>query len=78
MFAPKLCKKSAAIWTLSVGILILVSWVFIPQTHIVSHPIYLEWPLCLVTFFLVYIFDKRPATISTSGNTSTSTATLEN
>ena len=78
MFAPKLCKKSAAIWTLSVGILILISWVFIPQTHIVSHPIYLEWPLCLVTFFLVYIFDKRPATISTSGNISTSTATLEN
>jgi len=63
MFAPKLCKKSSAIWTLSVGILILVAWVFVPQTHIVSHPIYLEWPLCLVTFFLVYLFDKRQATI---------------
>jgi len=61
MFAPKLCKKSAAVWTLSVGILILVAWTFIPATHIVSHPIYLEWPICLATFFLVYIFDKRPA-----------------
>jgi len=64
MFAPKLCKKSSAIWTLSVGILILVAWVFIPQTHIVSHPIYLEWPLCLATFFLVYLFDKKAAVIS--------------
>jgi len=61
MFAPKLCKKSAAVWTLSVGILILVAWTFIQETHVVSHPIYLEWPLCLATFFLVYIFDKRQA-----------------
>ncbi|WP_246599742.1 sodium:solute symporter family protein [Clostridium lacusfryxellense] len=61
MFTPKLCKKSAAVWTLSVGILILVAWTFVPATHIVAHPIYLEWPICLVTFFLVFIFDKRPA-----------------
>lgn len=76
MFAPKLCKKSAAIWTLSVGILILVAWVFVPQTHIVSHPIYLEWPICLVTFFLVYLLDKRPAIISKLEKPST--VTLEN
>jgi len=74
MFAPKLCKKSAAVWTLTVGILILVTWTFIPATHIVAHPIYLEWPMCLATFFLVYIFDKRPAIM----NTLDKTATLEN
>lgn len=67
MFAPKLCKKSAATWTIAVGALVLIAWVFVPSTHIVPHPIYLEWPICLITFFLVYLFDKRPATIDSVG-----------
>lgn len=63
MFAPKLCKKSAAAWTLGVGILILAVWVFVPSSHIVAHPIFLEWPICLITFLLVSVFDKNPADI---------------
>ncbi len=63
MFAPKLCKKSAALWTLIVGIAFLALWVFVPAVHIVSHPIFLEWPICLITFLLVGVFDKRPANI---------------
>jgi SSS family solute:Na+ symporter len=50
MFVPKLCKKSAAVWTLIVGIVILAAWQFIPAVRIVSHPIYLEWIFCVFTF----------------------------
>ncbi|MFH1320058.1 MAG: sodium:solute symporter family protein [Bacteroidota bacterium] len=64
IFLPKLCKKSAAVWTLAVGIALLAVWQFVPAIRIVSHPIYLEWPVCLITFLAVYAFDKRPATIS--------------
>lgn len=63
MFVPKLCKKSAATWTLFIGILILVAWIFVPATHIVSHPIFLEWPLCIITFLLVSVFDKKHANV---------------
>ena len=63
MFAPKLCKKSAALWTLVVGIAILVLWQFVPVIRIVSHPIFLEWPICVLTFLLIGAIDKRPATI---------------
>ncbi len=64
MFAPKLCKKSAALWTLVVGIAILILWQFVPVIRIVSHPIFLEWPICVLTFLLIGAIDKRPATIS--------------
>ena len=64
MFAPKLCKKSAAVWTLIVGIAILALWQFVPATHIVSHPIYLEWIFCVTTFLIVGVIDRRPATIA--------------
>jgi SSS family solute:Na+ symporter len=63
MYAPKLCKKSAATWTLITGILTLVLWQFVPATHIVSHVIYLEWPVCVGTFLLAGVLDKRPANI---------------
>ena len=63
MFLPKLCKKSAAVYTLAAGIVILALWQFIPSIHIVPHPIYLEWPVCIITFLLVYLIDKRPANI---------------
>ncbi len=64
LFLPKLCKKSAALWTLVVGIVILILWQFIPGIRIVSHVIYLEWPVCIVTFLLISLVDKRPASIT--------------
>ncbi len=63
LFAPKLCKKSAAAWTLITGTVFLALWVFVPAIRVVSHPIYLEWPICLITFLLVSVFDKRQANI---------------
>jgi len=63
IFAPRLCKRGAAFWTLLVGMAVLFIWVFVPGSHIVSHVIYLEWPICLATFFIVSLLDKRPAKI---------------
>jgi len=70
IFLPKICRKSAALWTLVAGIALLALWQFIPAIRIVSHPIYLEWPVCIVIFMLVCLIDKRPATVktNTSGN----------
>jgi len=63
MFLPKLCRKSAAVWTLITGMMLLALWQFVPAVRIVSHPVYLEWPVCIITFLLIYITDKRPANI---------------
>lgn len=63
MYFPKLCKKSSAIWTISVSMLVLVIWMLVPSTHIVPQVIYLEWPICILTFLLVSIFDKNRASI---------------
>lgn len=63
MFAPKLCRRSSAFWTLLTGIGYLVIWQFVPATHIVPHPIYLAWPIAIVTFLIVAVVDKIQASI---------------
>lgn len=62
MFFPQWCRKNTAFYTTLVGIIILFVWQFFPQTHIVAHPIYLEWIGCSLTFFLIPIWDKRRIT----------------
>lgn len=63
LFAPQFCKKGSAFWTVLVGIIYLIIWQFVPAIHIVPHPIYLAWPVSLVTFLLVYLLDPRPAKV---------------
>lgn len=71
MFKPQWCRKSSAIWTTAVGIIGLAAWQFIPAVPeffkttlpFINHPIYLEWILCSVTFFLVALLDKRRVTV---------------
>jgi len=64
LFAPQFCKKGSAFWTVLIGIIYLLVWQFVPAVRIVSHPIYLAWPVSLITFFLVYLLDPRPANIA--------------
>ena len=63
LYFPKLCRKSSAIWTILVSMIVLAVWMLVPSTHIVSQVIYLEWPICILTFLLVSIFDKNRANI---------------
>lgn len=73
MFAPRLCRRSSAFWTLLTGIVFLTLWVLVPAIHIVSQPIFLAIPLAVATFLLTTVLDKRRATIpelDTSSNPS--------
>lgn len=63
LFAPKLCRKSSAFWTLLTGIVFLAVWLLVPAIHIVSQPIFLAIPLAIVTFLVTTVLDKRRATI---------------
>ncbi len=60
VFAPGLCRRSSATWTLvatgvsfSVWLLMPRSWQFLP------HPIYFTWIVSLVAFFVVAAIDRR-------------------
>ena len=64
LFTPSLCKKGSAFWTLLTGIIFLALWQFVPAIRIVSHPIYLAWPVAVVTFLAVYFLDPRPANVT--------------
>lgn len=63
LYAPSLCKRGSAFWTVSIGIIYLAIWQFVPAIRVVPHPIYLAWPIGLITFFLVYFIDQRPSKI---------------
>jgi len=59
MFAPSLCRRNSAFYTTLAGILTLIVWQVFPGVQIVPHPIYMEWIVCLVTFFVIAIVDKE-------------------
>jgi len=60
MFCPSLCRKNTAFATTLVGIIGLFLWQLCPQIRFLPHVIYFEWLICLITFFLVWLIDKRP------------------
>ena len=59
IFAPGLCRKSSAFYTTLVGMLGLAAWQMFPEVRVFAHPIYMEWTVCLITFFLIAVIDKR-------------------
>lgn len=65
VFAPGLCRRNSAFYTVAAGILTLVAWQFLPQIRVFPHPIYLEWLVCLATFFVVALVDKQKITAAT-------------
>lgn len=64
LFVPQLCRKSSAFYTTIAGIAALIAWQFIPAVRVFSHPIYLEWVVCLSAFGLTALIDKRHITES--------------
>jgi SSS family solute:Na+ symporter len=59
VFAPQLCRKSSAFYTTLMGLLAIILWYFVPVVRIFPHVIYFEWMVCLITFFVITIVDKR-------------------
>ncbi|AIF51134.1 sodium:solute symporter family protein [Pelosinus sp. UFO1] len=64
LFAPSLCRKNAAFYTIAVSLAILILWQTFPSTHIFPHVIYLEWIACVGTFLLTYLLDSKAITTS--------------
>lgn len=60
LFAPSLCRKSSAFFTIITGLAVLVLWQTVPTVRIFPHVIYLEWLACLGAFLLTYLFDQIP------------------
>lgn len=59
IFAPKFCKKSSAFYTTVSGIIVLLLWELVPSFRIFPHIIFMEWLVCLLTFLLISVIDKR-------------------
>lgn len=59
-FFPGVCKRANGFWTILASILVWLAWTFIPETHIVPHVVYLEWPICLGVFALTSLVGKAP------------------
>ena len=68
VFTPGLCRKNSAFYTTIAGMAALAAWQMIPAVRVFAHPIYMEWAVCLATFFLVAVLDneKIPASAVTS------------
>ena len=64
IFAPGLCRKSSAFYTTLAGMIGLAAWQVVPFVRIFAHPIYMEWFVCLATFFLVAVIDKRKISVA--------------
>lgn len=60
LFAPGLCRKNSAFYTIVTGVAVLILWQTIPAVRILPHVIYLEWLACLAAFLLTYAFDREP------------------
>ena len=60
LFAPGLCRKNSAFYTIAGGLLTLILWQVIPATRILPHVIYMEWLVCVIIFLLVYAVDTNP------------------
>lgn len=61
LFIPSLCRRGSGFWTILASLIVWAGWTFFPATHVVSHVIYLEWPVCIAVFLLVALIDRRPA-----------------
>lgn len=59
IFAPSLCRKNTPFYTTLAGMIALVAWQVCPDVRIFAHPIYMQWLVCVVTFFIVMIVDKQ-------------------
>lgn len=64
LFAPNLCRKNAAFYTIVTSVAVLVLWQTVPAVRLFPHVIYLEWLACTGVFLLTYALDSKPITAS--------------
>lgn len=60
LYKPDLLKKHSATITQLVAYIFFFIWLVSPDVKaVVPNPIYVEWPLCVITFFACYVFGKK-------------------
>jgi SSS family solute:Na+ symporter len=65
IFWPRVCRRSHATWTLVTTMAALALWLVFPQLSSffqsikLPHPIFFCWMVSLLTFFVVFLVDKR-------------------
>lgn len=64
LFAPGMCRKNSAFYTIAAGLLTLVLWQTVPPTRVFPHVIYMEWLVCVSVFLLIYVLDSKPITVA--------------
>ncbi len=63
LYAPRLCRRSTATWTLATTMVSLGLWLAAPASwRVLPHPIYLTWIVSVVTFLIVAVVDRRRIT----------------
>lgn len=61
LYFPKLIKKRSALITQIIAYIFFFVWLLVPGVKAaIPTPIYVEWPLCTVVWFLCAILDKEP------------------
>nr|WP_092074198.1 sodium:solute symporter family protein [Dendrosporobacter quercicolus]NSL47675.1 sodium:solute symporter family protein [Dendrosporobacter quercicolus DSM 1736]SDM81287.1 solute:Na+ symporter, SSS family [Dendrosporobacter quercicolus] len=60
LFAPQLCRKNSAFYTILTGLAVLILWQTVPAVRVFPHVIYLEWLACVGAFLLTYVLDQVP------------------
>lgn len=60
LFAPQLCRKNSAFYTILTGLAVLILWQTVPAVRVFPHVIYLEWLACVGAFLLTYVLDQAP------------------
>lgn len=70
IFWPQVCRRSHATWTMLMAMAALAAWLIFPQISIffgdinLSHPIFFCWIISLITFFMVFLIDKRKISVT--------------
>lgn len=59
LYAPKILRKSTCFLTVLSAMVVMVIWIAVPQSHIVSQAVYLCLPISALVMALTTIFDKR-------------------
>lgn len=61
LYFPQVIKKRSALITQGIAYIFFFLWLFIPAVKAaIPTPIYVEWPLCTVVWFLCALIDKEP------------------
>ncbi|WP_050740566.1 sodium:solute symporter family protein [Acetobacterium bakii] len=65
LYAPGYLRKSTCFLTVLSALVVMVIWMAVPESHIVSQVVYLCLPVSAFVMFMTVIFDKRKVDLST-------------